>query len=86
MKLITEPRTKESRGFAFVMMNSNAAVEESISKLDKIELDGRVITVEKATIQAIAASQQFSTVQQPTRTNILFHHVHKLSTSKKSSH
>jgi len=47
-KLITDPRTSESRGFAFVSLDTAAQADDSIYYLDKTEMDGRVITVEKA--------------------------------------
>jgi len=46
-KLITDPRTQESRGFAFKEMESVEQAEEAIYTLDRTELDGRVISVEK---------------------------------------
>jgi len=46
-KLITDPRTQESRGFAFIVMESVEQAEEAIYTLDRTELDGRVISVEK---------------------------------------
>jgi len=46
--LITDPRTKESRGFAFIRMENVEKAEEAIRQLDRSELDGRTLSVEKA--------------------------------------
>eukprot|EP00249_Psilotum_nudum_P013953 c24594_g1_i3 orf=284-1036(+) len=46
--LVVDPRTKESRGFAFVTMDSLEDADRSIKYLDRSILAGRVITVEKA--------------------------------------
>ena len=43
-----DPRTRESRGFAFVTFEEPAAAEEAISALNGTTLDERTITVEKA--------------------------------------
>lgn len=43
-----DPRTRESRGFAFVTFEEPAAAEEAISALDGTTLDERTIMVEKA--------------------------------------
>ncbi|KAI5082910.1 hypothetical protein GOP47_0002653 [Adiantum capillus-veneris] len=46
--LVVDPRTKESRGFGFVTMDSMDSAERCIRHLNKSVLEGRVITVEKA--------------------------------------
>ncbi|XP_052210161.1 serine/arginine-rich splicing factor SR45a-like isoform X2 [Diospyros lotus] len=46
--LVTDPRTKESRGFAFVTMETNEDAERCIKYLNRSVLEGRLITVEKA--------------------------------------
>lgn len=45
--LVVDPRTKESRGFGFVTMDSSESAERCIKRLNKSVLEGRVITVEK---------------------------------------
>ncbi len=45
--LVTDPRSGDSRGFAFVTMGSIAQAEECVEYLNRGELDGRTITVEK---------------------------------------
>lgn len=45
--LVTDPRTKESRGFAFVTMETNEDAERCIKYLNRSVLEGRLITVEK---------------------------------------
>jgi transformer-2 protein len=47
VKLITDPRTSESRGFGFVTMDTAQQADDAVYYLDKSDLDGRVITVEK---------------------------------------
>ncbi|GAB4834438.1 hypothetical protein Ancab_032694 [Ancistrocladus abbreviatus] len=46
--LVTDPRTKESRGFAFVTMESNEDADRCVKYLNRSVLEGRLITVEKA--------------------------------------
>ncbi|MCO5594777.1 hypothetical protein L7F22_048810 [Adiantum nelumboides] len=46
--LVVDPRTKESRGFGFVTMDSLESAERCIRHLNKSVLEGRVISVEKA--------------------------------------
>ncbi|KAI7752892.1 hypothetical protein M8C21_000051 [Ambrosia artemisiifolia] len=48
VRLVTDPWTRESRGFGFVSMSSIKEAESCIKHLDGSVLDGRVITVEKA--------------------------------------
>ncbi|KAL9231005.1 hypothetical protein vseg_006283 [Gypsophila vaccaria] len=46
--LVTDPRTKESRGFAFVSMETVEGAERCLKYLNRSVLEGRLITVEKA--------------------------------------
>ncbi|EOY24793.1 PREDICTED: serine/arginine-rich splicing factor SR45a isoform X1 [Theobroma cacao] len=46
--LVTDPRTRESRGFAFVTMETVEGAERCIKYLNRSVLEGRLITVEKA--------------------------------------
>ncbi|TYH97755.1 hypothetical protein ES332_A12G263500v1 [Gossypium tomentosum] len=46
--LVTDPHTKESRGFAFVTMETVEGAERCIKYLNRSVLEGRLITVEKA--------------------------------------
>ncbi|GMQ05503.1 hypothetical protein CsSME_00050502 [Camellia sinensis var. sinensis] len=48
--LVTDPRTKESRGFAFVTMETVEDAERCIKYLNHSVLEGRLITVEKVFI------------------------------------
>ncbi|KAF7138933.1 hypothetical protein RHSIM_Rhsim07G0088800 [Rhododendron simsii] len=45
--LVTDPRTKESRGFAFVTMETNEDANRCIKYLNRSVLEGRLITVDK---------------------------------------
>ncbi|XP_058199440.1 serine/arginine-rich splicing factor SR45a-like isoform X2 [Rhododendron vialii] len=47
-QLVTDPHTKESRGFAFVTMETNEDAERCIKHLNRSVLEGRLITVEMA--------------------------------------
>eukprot|EP00271_Cylindrocystis_brebissonii_P004079 TRINITY_DN1547_c0_g2_i2.p1 TRINITY_DN1547_c0_g2~~TRINITY_DN1547_c0_g2_i2.p1 ORF type:complete len:218 (+),score=23.83 TRINITY_DN1547_c0_g2_i2:105-758(+) len=47
-RLVVDPRTKESRGFAFVTMSATDEAELCIKHLHRSILEGRVISVEKA--------------------------------------
>ncbi|BBN05732.1 transformer-2 protein [Marchantia polymorpha subsp. ruderalis] len=47
-RLVVDPRTRESRGFGFVTMDSLEDAERCIKYLNRSILEGRVITVEKA--------------------------------------
>ena len=47
--LVLEPRTRESRGFAFVTMDSVKDAERCIKYLNHSVLEGRYITVERVT-------------------------------------
>ncbi|KAL6341597.1 hypothetical protein AAG906_032718 [Vitis piasezkii] len=46
--LVTDPWTRESRGFGFVTMSTVEEANRCIKYLDRSVLEGRVITVEKA--------------------------------------
>ncbi|KAL3498879.1 hypothetical protein ACH5RR_041611 [Cinchona calisaya] len=46
--LVTDPRTKESRGFAFVTMETNEDADRCIKHLNRSVLEGRLVTVQKA--------------------------------------
>lgn len=45
--LVTDPRTGESRGFAFVTMETAADADRCINYLNRSVLEGRLIIVEK---------------------------------------
>ncbi|KAG6781094.1 hypothetical protein POTOM_013977 [Populus tomentosa] len=45
--LVTDPRTRESRGFAFVTMETVEDANRCVKYLNRSVLEGRVITVEK---------------------------------------
>ena len=45
--LVTDPWTKESRGFGFVTMSSLEEADRCVKYLNRSVLEGRVITVEK---------------------------------------
>ncbi|KAJ4839640.1 hypothetical protein Tsubulata_035883 [Turnera subulata] len=46
--LVTDPRSRESRGFAFVTMETVEDADRCIKYLNRSVLEGRLITVEKA--------------------------------------
>ncbi|KAJ4950841.1 hypothetical protein NE237_027673 [Protea cynaroides] len=46
--LVTDPRTKESRGFAFITMETVEDADSCIKYLNRSVLEGRLITVQKA--------------------------------------
>lgn len=48
VRVVLDPYTKESRGFGFVTFEREEDAEEAVGKLDKTELNGRTIKVEKA--------------------------------------
>jgi len=45
--VVTDPRTRESRGFAFVTMDTVEDAERCVKYLNRSVLEGRLITVEK---------------------------------------
>nr|GMC98189.1 serine/arginine-rich splicing factor SR45a-like isoform X2 [Ipomoea batatas] len=49
--LVTDPRTKESRGFGFVTMETNEAADRCVKYLNRSVLEGRLVTVEKDLIE-----------------------------------
>ncbi|MCK5920382.1 MAG: RNA-binding protein [Methylococcales bacterium] len=48
VNIVKDRYTGESRGFGFVMMISDEASQNAIESLNGTELDGRVLTVNKA--------------------------------------
>ncbi|XP_038690446.1 serine/arginine-rich splicing factor SR45a-like isoform X1 [Tripterygium wilfordii] len=46
--LVTDPRSRESRGFAFVTMETVKEADRCIKYLNRSVLEGRLVTVEKA--------------------------------------
>lgn len=57
--LVTDPWTKESRGFGFVTMSSLQEADRCIKYLDRSVLEGRVITVEKVLIWFVLSFSHF---------------------------
>jgi transformer-2 protein len=47
-EVIYDPHTRESRGFAFIRMNSGEDADRCVDNLNGMLVDGRAITVEKA--------------------------------------
>ncbi|KAH7281665.1 hypothetical protein KP509_36G057600 [Ceratopteris richardii] len=47
-RLVVDPRTRESRGFGFVTMETVDDADRCIKYLNRSTLEGRIITVEKA--------------------------------------
>ncbi|CAK9218602.1 unnamed protein product [Sphagnum troendelagicum] len=47
-RLVVDPRTRESRGFGFVTMETAEDADRCIKYLNRSTLEGRIITVEKA--------------------------------------
>jgi len=47
VKLVTDPRTGESRGFGFVTMATVKDADEALDKFNQSEMDGRIVVVEK---------------------------------------
>eukprot|EP01116_Phalansterium_solitarium_P024849 TRINITY_DN9222_c0_g1_i1.p1 TRINITY_DN9222_c0_g1~~TRINITY_DN9222_c0_g1_i1.p1 ORF type:complete len:157 (-),score=31.65 TRINITY_DN9222_c0_g1_i1:598-1068(-) len=45
--VVKDPRTYECRGFAFVVMDDPRDAEDAVRKLNRKQLDGRTITIEK---------------------------------------
>ncbi|KAF7135227.1 hypothetical protein RHSIM_Rhsim08G0030000 [Rhododendron simsii] len=52
--LVVEPRTRASRGFAFISMDTPDDAERCIKRLHQSVLDGRCITVERAIAETVA--------------------------------
>lgn len=48
--LVTDPRSRESRGFAFVTMETVEDAERCIKYLNRSVLEGRLVTVEKVSV------------------------------------
>jgi transformer-2 protein len=55
--LVVEPRTRISRGFAFVTMDSHDDAERCIKYLNQSVLEGRYITVERSTLHQLCWQQ-----------------------------
>ena len=51
-QLVTDPRTRESRGFGFVTMERPEDAERCIKYLNRSVFEGRLITVEKVLVSA----------------------------------
>ncbi|CAN0910477.1 Serine/arginine-rich splicing factor SR45a [Linum grandiflorum] len=51
--LVCDPRSKESRGFAFVTMESKDDADRCIKYLNRSVLEGRLVTVEKVNIDML---------------------------------
>ena len=49
--VVLDPRTKESRGFAFVTMDTVEDARRCIKYLHRTVLEGRLVTVEKVRYQ-----------------------------------
>lgn len=47
-RIVVDPRSRESRGFGFVTMDSLENAERCVKYLNRSTLEGRIITVEKA--------------------------------------
>ena len=50
--VVTDPRTRESRGFGFVTMDSMEDANRCVKYLNRSVLEGRLITVEKVNVLA----------------------------------
>lgn len=48
VKVITDPATGRSKGFAFVEMANREGGQEAVKNLNGKEIDGRVVTVDEA--------------------------------------
>eukprot|EP01018_Ginkgo_biloba_P001732 Gb_39431 [translate_table: standard] len=59
-RLVVDPRTRESRGFGFVTMDTLEDAERCVKYLNRSTLEGRVITVEKFIASAFAPSVPMS--------------------------
>lgn len=51
-RLVVDPRTRESRGFGFVTMDSAEDADRCIKYLNRSTLEGRIITVEKVSLES----------------------------------
>ncbi len=49
-RLVVDPRTRESRGFGFVTMETAEDADRCIKYLNRSTLEGRIITVEKVSL------------------------------------
>ncbi|XP_043811570.1 serine/arginine-rich splicing factor SR45a isoform X2 [Manihot esculenta] len=57
--LVTDPRTRESRGFAFVTMETVDDADRCIKYLNRSVLEGRLITVEKLNLYLHESRHEF---------------------------
>lgn len=57
-----DPRTRDSRGFAFVTFEEVSAAEEAMNALNATVLDGRTMLVEKAK-RGRARTREFATMR-----------------------
>ncbi|KAI5418774.1 hypothetical protein KIW84_043120 [Lathyrus oleraceus] len=55
--LVVEPRTRISRGFAFVTMDSHEDAERCIKYLNQSVLEGRYVTVERTILHQLCWQQ-----------------------------
>ncbi|CAN1178382.1 Serine/arginine-rich splicing factor SR45a [Linum perenne] len=53
--LVCDPRSKESRGFAFVTMETKDDADRCIKYLNRSVLEGRLVTVEKVKIDMLTS-------------------------------
>jgi transformer-2 protein len=51
-RLVVDPRTRESRGFGFVTMETAEDADRCIKYLNRSTLEGRIITVEKVSLES----------------------------------
>ncbi|KAK9202907.1 hypothetical protein WN943_013160 [Citrus x changshan-huyou] len=58
--LVTDPRTRESRGFAFVTMETVEGADRCIKYLNRSVLEGRLITVEKVALAFLGSAYAYS--------------------------
>ena len=75
--LVTDPRTKESRGFAFVTMETNEDADRCVKHLNRSVLEGRLITVEKVLfcLKKVQINALYSWPYCLCLTFLLFHYV-----------
>jgi RNA recognition motif-containing protein len=55
-RLVRDPRTQESRGFGFITMETIEQADDAIRGLNRTELDGRILTVEKVLFLSVFLS------------------------------